>query len=1398
MNWGNQNSCFTMDRWLYIVIYFILFVYLKYTKKNTPKHLFCEKCKKGFLRNAKIKSHICKKGGGRGGRYRCLNCLFETESKQHIISHTELCRFEDNNEDIDLIERVISNSNSSQIQRCPLCCRGFPINSKFREVHIQECLKDQNRKRVETKEWECRLCSKRYLLKRAAISHVKQCHFSPELRGGGDKKDKKDFRYFKQEILLNTSDLNAKLISEKIWNETKDLVEEKLKEDSIKAYPIFRFVVGKHLNEPEERIWSMYFSTDIEELHQKQYAKSVEKWANSGIMRFYESKSMGSGYQLIEMKSVTIVFFQYKSDVGSGAGKTLPSNLYRHYKVIRVVNNPTHLENCFHICLMAAKYLKEKRELGVNPFIKKSTRKLRTKTGSAIIDYNDLDKKLFPKIKKFLPMALSHIAKIERHILPFTINVYRLIKNKNKNKNKNENKQGYSLQAIHISKKHTANESSIINILFYRAHYYLINKLTDLIKTIQGIKKNTYKTFCYNCMSAFDERYTNLQSHLEGCLAGVKTHISYAKEGEEVSFSRFNMTLRKPFFFFSDFECTLLKVEEDNVRKGDKTTRVNKHSVNSACAVLHVESDLYKFPYSEIEHYRKYYDQVRDDTKEECERLITQFILHLKECATRIIAWAKSIDIAHQERELKKVHNQDFQQAEKCIFCKKNFSDLETSVKCFHHDHFRNLYIGAACLNCNFKAAKVTTLDVFFHNSSYDNSFIMENLNFELLGETKSWNASMRGQKLQLMCSNVLRFADSFSLLPLSLKKLGAKLKPEECVYQKKYLPFADYGKDIFPYDFITSIEKFQDKKFPTFQQFSNNMGNSIDKMTYKKAKTFFNAHFKSLGEWNRYYILKDCLLGIDILLTMQKNIYGMTGLDLLSAYSLADLSLNSLLKDLYGQTTLPIISNPNMYQSFLEGCKGGLCWASLRHYRINEERRNLDHIFYLDLKSSYANAFTAPIAINGWEYINITTPEELLSFLKKIDIEKEGLLVKIDCYSPESTHDFLNDLPVIYEKTSFPSSSYPKMIGYKDNCDTKKLIGHFGPVKDYTCTSQELFLMISLGVIITDVKSVIYYNMKPFAKPFVDRLSLLRQRAIQSGDEAMSFIIKNILCSIFGKTLLNKLKYEECKIIHTQKDLEQKIKNVRFKRCSIQKYSAIVTSHQKKVVLNSLVHIGCSILSISKVVLISHYYAIKKYILSIRYVLPDVVFRLFYCDTDSSVILIKNIPKNILYEIFSTKLAYLFDFSNLDPSHPLYNTRNQFKIGVLKIETGNNTPQEVNAVGPKCYGISFFSDQKTSEGVEVPDLNRAKGVPRYISSLFSRKDFREAHIHTTDLCKNIPISLGTEINYFAVQPDMRETYTYKTLKRVLNPFDKKRYIIAQGLDSLALGHWRINEFYAK
>ena len=97
-----------------------------------------------------------------------------------------------------------------------------------------------------------------------------------------------------------------------------------------------------------------------------------------------------------------------------------------------------------------------------------------------------------------------------------------------------------------------------------------------------------------------------------------------------------------------------------------------------------------------------------------------------------------SLDSDNQLAELKPLYWDEFFKTTKCMFCKTEFNEIShSSSKNFHHDHYRRKYLGALCLDCNFKTKKSRQLDVFFHNASYDTNFILENLDFEEIGIEK-------------------------------------------------------------------------------------------------------------------------------------------------------------------------------------------------------------------------------------------------------------------------------------------------------------------------------------------------------------------------------------------------------------------------------------------------------------------------------------------------------------------------------------------------------------------------------------------------------------------------------------------------------------------------------------
>ena len=236
-----------------------LFTYINYTKKNTPKNLYCDICRNGFLSQAAKNKHLCSNKKICKGRFRCRKCVFESESRSSIQAHILFCQVGgDITQKYDLIEKVMNSSNTEQLRLCPFCNKGFSANTNYRDKHVSECKNNPNRRMTQSTEWECRKCGKKYLLKTAAILHVQTEHGERDVRGGNPTKIQK-FKYRAEHIPMHFTELNENQIADKLFQQTEPIIKELLKDYSLKAYPIFRFIVVKKKGLPEENIYSMYF-----------------------------------------------------------------------------------------------------------------------------------------------------------------------------------------------------------------------------------------------------------------------------------------------------------------------------------------------------------------------------------------------------------------------------------------------------------------------------------------------------------------------------------------------------------------------------------------------------------------------------------------------------------------------------------------------------------------------------------------------------------------------------------------------------------------------------------------------------------------------------------------------------------------------------------------------------------------------------------------------------------------------------------------------------------------------------------------------------------------------------------------------------------------------------------
>ena len=148
-----------------------------------------------------------------------------------------------------------------------------------------------------------------------------------------------------------------------------------------------------------------------------------------------------------------------------------------------------------------------------------------------------------------------------------------------------------------------------------------------------------------------------------------------------------------------------------------------------------------------------------------------------------------------------------------------NFKD---SVK--DHDHMTGKYRGAAHNECNFKLKlnpKTMPIPVIFHNlKGYDGHLLMQAM-ARVRGEIKCIPTNT--EKYISFSLGNLRFIDSVNFLLSSLEKLVEG--SDEFLIMEKMMPEENkrqllLKKQIYPYEYMDSFEKFGENQLPDKEKF--------------------------------------------------------------------------------------------------------------------------------------------------------------------------------------------------------------------------------------------------------------------------------------------------------------------------------------------------------------------------------------------------------------------------------------------------------------------------------------------------------------------------------------------------------------------------------------------------
>ena len=268
-----------------------------------------------------------------------------------------------------------------------------------------------------------------------------------------------------------------------------------------------------------------------------------------------------------------------------------------------------------------------------------------------------------------------------------------------------------------------------------------------------------------------------------------------------------------------------------------------------------------------------------------------------------------------------------------------------------------------------------------------------------------------------------------------------------------------------------------------------------------------------------------------------------------------------------------------------------------------------------------------------------------------------------------------------------------------------------------------------------------------------------LRKAARNNFEKDLFKLMNN---SVFGKTMENKRKHREIKLVTTDKKRSKLVSEPSYHTFNlISEDLSTIEMKKTKVKINKPIYLGLPILEISKILMYEFCYDYMKP----KY--NDNV-RLCYMDTDSFIM---NIKTNDFYKDISDDVDNRFDTSNYEVRRPLPIGKNKKVIGLMKDELGGEIISEFIALRPKTY--SYLTDNDKID-------KKAKGTKKcIIKKMIKFDDYKKCLL-------NDKVILKSQQRFIRKKHDV---YTEDANKIALSNDDDKRIISSDKITSYPYGY---------
>ena len=932
----------------------------------------------------------------------------------------------------------------------------------------------------------------------------------------------------------------------------------------------------------------------------------------------------------------------------------------------------------------------------------------------------------------------------------------------------NEEEKVYPLKVS----KYTGCKHDIVLLLIKdgeNSHYCLVKNISALLSSQINNHKGT-SHFCLNCFNSF-KSLDSLDKHKEYCYNNECVKIMMPPQNTFLRFKNFRYSEKAPFAIYADFESLIKPMDNcDPDPNKSYTKKYQKHEPISFCYYIECfDNSLCKEIFNDDTKRKQLKSYIK--TKPEDPDAIDVFIKWLEDDVKYIA------NIKPKKMIFTKEEEKQFNMASDCWICGEELGNDRVRDHC----HYTGRYRGAAHNTCNLKYRKPESVPVFFHNlTGYDSHLFIKKLGSSnnkenikcipnneekyitftktiITGQYTNKKGEDKDKTFNIVFKDSLKFmSSSLGALVNNLPKNGFKniskyYTPEQVELIKQ--------KGFYPYEYMDKVEKFNDTKLPPREVFYSKLsGRGISEKDYKHAWNVWNTFkMKTFKDYHELYNETDVLLLADVFENFRDLCLKIYGLDPVYYYTAPGLAWDACLK--MTNINLELLSDPNMLLMFEKGIRGGISMISNRYGEANNKymgnRFNKNklkkYLMYLDANNLYGCAMSKKLPIHSFKWLTSGEMEKLFNNRVVQVWEKTPCILEVDLEYPENLHDLHNDYPFC-----------PERVECKNKVE--KLIPNLRDKTKYVIHYKNLIQCLRAGIKLKKIHRGIKFIESEWMKPYIEMNTNLRTKAKNNFEKDFFKLMNN---SVFGKAMENIRNRVNVKLVNTQERLKKLTAKPNFKSHKIFSEN-LVSVHMKKtsLTMNKPVYLGMCILDLSKTIMYDFHY---------NYIKPKygVKAKLLFTDTDSFMY---EIETEDFYKDISEDVKDRFDTSDYPENHPsgIPTGINKKVLGMFKDEAAGKRIKEFVGLRAKLYSF-IMEDGKENK--------RCKGVKKQVvESSITHEDYKTCLRTGKEQLRKQNILRSYE----------HEVFTEEVNKIALSALDDKRYILGDGIHTLAWGHYKI------